>query len=55
MRFYRKGFIDDKTREKMAKEEVKIREAAKELERREKTAGGYVLAVCLAIETPILV
>ncbi|KAF8518902.1 replication factor RFC1 C terminal domain-containing protein [Gautieria morchelliformis] len=36
----REGIIDDKTREKIAKEEAKIREAAKELERREKTVGG---------------
>lgn len=35
---YRKGFIDDKTREKMAKEEAKIREAAKEMEKQEKKA-----------------
>ncbi|KIJ27677.1 hypothetical protein M422DRAFT_271098, partial [Sphaerobolus stellatus SS14] len=34
----RKGFIDEKTREKMAKDEAKIREAAKELEKQEKQA-----------------
>ena len=34
----RKGFIDGKTLEKMEKEEAKIREAARELEKRETRA-----------------
>lgn len=43
MQSHRKGFIDDKTRDKLEKEDAKIRAAAKELEKREKAAGGYVL------------
>ena len=42
---HRKGFVDDKTREKLEKEEAKIRQAAKELETHEKKAGACVVPV----------
>lgn len=45
---HREGFIDDKTREKLEKEEAKIQAAAKELEKRVMKAGAYVV-VCFVL------
>ena len=36
----------------MEKEDAKIREAAKELEKREKKSGAYVFSVSFAMEAP---